>query len=204
MCAFDAYTIHNTTGAELCVEADLNVAADYLHLVAYLGAFDPANICLNYLGDSGSSAGGGYTEGLSVTLPAGAAIVFVVHENNPGYGIGDAYLLTVNGACGGAFAPDVTFMDDLGRSELCIQKSNGMYQWTNADGSVYAGTGVVANGGTAFWTLPEDPTYIYATYDSRRKRARAYFTNSDDAVYNSLVDRNTTNNFPCGMGGGEN
>jgi len=69
-CAFDAYTIYNTTGAELCVEADLNVAADYLHLVAYDGVFDPADICINYLGDSGSSAGGGSTEGLSVTLPA--------------------------------------------------------------------------------------------------------------------------------------
>ncbi|MEW6757679.1 MAG: hypothetical protein AB1347_05615 [Acidobacteriota bacterium] len=106
--------------------------------------------------------------------------------------------LAVLFSLGEPFTPDVTFLDDLGRSELCIQKSNGMYQWTNADGSVYTGTGVVANGGTAFWTLPEDPTYIYATYDSRRKRARAYFTNSDDAVYNSLVDRNTANNSECG------
>ncbi len=96
------------------------------------------------------------------------------------------------------FAPDLTFLDDLGRSELCIQRSNGKYQWTNRDGSVYTGTGVVANGGTAFWTNPEDPTYILATYDVRRKRARAYFTNSEDGSYNSLSDRNTTNDPPCG------
>jgi hypothetical protein len=96
------------------------------------------------------------------------------------------------------FTPDVTFLDDLGRSELCIQRSNGAYQWTNRDGSTYRGTLVVANGGTAFWTNPEDPTYIYATYDARRKRARAYFSNSEDGNYNSLSDRNTTNNPACG------
>ncbi len=96
------------------------------------------------------------------------------------------------------FTPDVTFLDDAGRSELCVQRSNGRYQWTNRDGSVYTGTLVVANGGTAFWTTPEDPTYIFATYDVRRKRARGYFTNSEDGSYNSLSDRNTTNNPPCG------
>jgi len=101
------------------------------------------------------------------------------------------------------FAPDVTFLDDLGRAELCIQRSNGAYQWTNRDGSTYQGTLVVANGGTAFWTNPGDPTYIYATYDARRKRARAYFSNSEDGNYNSLSDRNTTNNPACGSLGGE-
>lgn len=101
------------------------------------------------------------------------------------------------------FTPDVTFLDDLGRAELCIQRSNGAYQWTNRDGSTYQGTLVVANGGTAFWTNPGDPTYIYATYDTRRKRARAYFSNSEDGNYNSLSDRNTTNNPACGSLGGE-
>ncbi|MGC8764149.1 MAG: hypothetical protein ACP5VN_11075 [Acidobacteriota bacterium] len=96
------------------------------------------------------------------------------------------------------FTPDLTFRDDRGRAELCIQRSNGAYQWTNANGTVFTGTGVVANGGTAFWTLPEDPNYIYATYDVRRKRARGYWSNSETGGYNSLADTNTTNNPPCG------
>ncbi|MEW6757680.1 MAG: kelch repeat-containing protein [Acidobacteriota bacterium] len=124
------------------------------------------------------------------TAPGTYMVTLTVTVDGLVCGYGTSISVTVN--------YDLNFLDDLGRSELCIERASGIYQWTNADGSVYMGTGVVANGGTAFWTTPEDPTYIYAAYDIRRKRARAYFTNQTDGVYNALVDRNTANNPGCG------
>ncbi len=96
---------------------------------------------------------------------------------------------------------DGNYYDDLGRAVLCVWRSTGVYQWTiltgpNA-GMTFSGVGVVANGGTAFWTSPSDPVYIYATYDVRRKRARAYLSDSVTGVYSSINDTNTTNNPPC-------
>ncbi|MEW6758696.1 MAG: Ig domain-containing protein, partial [Acidobacteriota bacterium] len=97
----------------------------------------------------------------------------------------------------------LNFYDNLMRGQLCVDAVTGHYVWTNFMPwyGTYEGQGVSANGGTAFWTLPEDPTYIYATYDSRRKRARAYLTNQTDGVYSAIVDSNTTNNPACGEGG---
>ncbi|MGC8764148.1 MAG: Ig domain-containing protein [Acidobacteriota bacterium] len=89
--------------------------------------------------------------------------------------------------------------DNYGRSDLCIDTVTGSYKWTvlTPPGAVYEGMGVVSNGGTAFWTLPSDPVYIYATYDVRRKRARAYMSNSGSGLYSTIVDTNTTDNGPC-------
>ncbi len=93
------------------------------------------------------------------------------------------------------------FLDNYGRSELCIDVVTGSYRWAVLSGPyagmTFEGTGVVANGGTAFWTSPSDPVYIYATYDVRRKRARAYLSDSVTGVYSSINDTNTTNNPPC-------
>jgi hypothetical protein len=100
---------------------------------------------------------------------------------------------------------DMNFYDYANRAQLCVWRQTGAYRWIvlsgpNA-GMTFEGTGVVANGGTAFWTNPADPTYIYATYDSRRHRARAYLTNTYDGVYSAIVDYNTLDNPPCGDGG---
>ena len=90
------------------------------------------------------------------------------------------------------------FHDNYGRSDLCIDAVTGSYRWTIlATSTVYEGMGVVANGGTAFWTAPSDPVYIYATHDVRRKRARAYFSDSGSGAYSTIVDTNTTDNGPC-------
>ncbi|MEW5765548.1 MAG: hypothetical protein ACOYXN_04160 [Acidobacteriota bacterium] len=103
----------------------------------------------------------------------------------------------------GSAAPPVTyelvFQDDLRGIQLCIDREMGVYQWhVPSTGATFSGTGVLANGGTAFWTVPEDPNYIYATYDSKRKRARAYFSNSETGLYYSIRDSNTANNAECG------
>ncbi len=105
-------------------------------------------------------------------------------------------------AFGSGAAPvtyELVFQDDLRGIQLCIDKEMGVYRWhVPATGDTYTGTGVLANGGTAFWTTPEDPNYIYATYDSKRKRARAYFSNSESGLYYSIRDGNTANNAECG------
>jgi hypothetical protein len=107
----------------------------------------------------------------------------------------ELWINLIQGVREGVVVYDVLFQDDLGRSQLCIAKKTGHYIWSlNSTGGLYTGVGMVANGGTSFWTLPEDPNYIYSIYDSKRKRARAYFSNSEDGLYSSLVDRNTTNN----------
>jgi hypothetical protein len=64
-----------------------------LFSAAYLGSFDPNNICsANYLGDMGASPAPAY----QFTVPAGATFVIVVHEVTPNTGCA-SYTLTVNG-----------------------------------------------------------------------------------------------------------
>ena len=55
---YDAYTFTNNTGATQCVTVDPTtecVGTNYIFVAAYLGSFDPNNICANWIGDSGSS-----------------------------------------------------------------------------------------------------------------------------------------------------
>ncbi|HEY9509639.1 MAG TPA: autotransporter-associated beta strand repeat-containing protein, partial [Verrucomicrobiae bacterium] len=72
----------NSTTNELCVTAELKVNCpaaqpNALGAAAYLGSFDPAQPCLNYLGDSGSPGGTNYPP-FSFRVPAGSNIVVVV------------------------------------------------------------------------------------------------------------------------------
>ena len=51
---YDSYTFTNTTGATQCVTIDTNTACtgtNFIFIGAYLGSFDPANICTNWIGD---------------------------------------------------------------------------------------------------------------------------------------------------------
>ena len=81
--AYDAYTFPNDTDSAACVTFTFPASCGVnqaIHPVAYLGAFNPANVTTNYLGDYGSSinvsAGGTF----SVNVPARAQVVLVVHE----------------------------------------------------------------------------------------------------------------------------
>ena len=91
---FDSYTFVNTSGAPACILAQLDQIGCPLLLfsAAYLGTFDPNNICANYLGDMGASPAPAY----QFTVPAGATFVIVVHEVTPNTGCA-SYTLTVNG-----------------------------------------------------------------------------------------------------------
>ncbi len=96
---------------------------------------------------------------------------------------------------------DSSFYDDAGRAQVCVWRQTGIYQWTiltgPSAGTTYTGICVVANGGTAFWSTAGDPVSFYVTYDSRRRRARGYLSDSTTGVYSAIVDSNTTNNPPC-------
>ena len=81
---FQTYNFTNNSAAPACFTVTINVAtggAGDIESAAYLGSYDPTNLCLNYLGDSGVS-GLGTTLGTatySFTVPAQANFVVVVN-----------------------------------------------------------------------------------------------------------------------------
>jgi hypothetical protein len=98
---YDAYTVTNTNSTSACFTVSLDagscVDTQYLFSAAYLGSFDPGNVCANYLADLGASPNprGSY----SFSVPAGATFVVVVHEVDPDAGCG-AYRLSVTNCPG--------------------------------------------------------------------------------------------------------
>ena len=91
-----------------------------------------------------------------------------------------------------------TFLDDAGRSKLCVDRITGAYTFMITSGP-YAGlsvTGVlqVRNGGTLFMSGPGSTTYVYCSYDPIRKRASGYFYDYLTHAYAQLSDANTTDN----------
>jgi len=105
---YDAYTFTNTTGATQCVSVDANTACvgtNYIFLAAYLGSFDPTNLCTNYLADQGSSPDPSAPPGpFSFDLADGQTVVIVVSEVTADAGC-PGYTVTVNGLCGGGGTP---------------------------------------------------------------------------------------------------
>src|SRR5206468_3696793 len=75
----------------------------FIFTAAYLGSFDPNNICTNWIGDSGFSPDP--DQAFQVDVPAGQTLVVVV-SNVTAEGTCPAYTLTVTGLCG--FTPSPT------------------------------------------------------------------------------------------------
>jgi len=97
---YDEYTFTNTTGATQCVTVDTNTACtgtNFIFTAAYLGSFDPNNICTNWIGDSGFSPNP--EQAFSFDLDNGQTVVLVVSEVNPDAGC-PSYTVTVSGICG--------------------------------------------------------------------------------------------------------
>ena len=81
----------NSAGVPACMTVTINAATGVpntgdIESAAYLGTYDPTNLCLNYLGDSGVSGLGGPgpgpvlgTASYSFAVPAGASFVVVVN-----------------------------------------------------------------------------------------------------------------------------
>jgi hypothetical protein len=81
------------------------VGTNYIFLGAYLGTFDPTNLCTNYLADQGSSPDPSAPPGpFSFDLADGQTVVIVVAEVTADAGC-PGYTVTVNGLCGGGGTP---------------------------------------------------------------------------------------------------
>ncbi len=107
---YDTYTLTNSSASAVCVSITLDpqscTGTSYIQSVAYLGTFNPANVCANYLGDIGVSPEVGAPRTYEVTVPAGATFVIVVNESfTDGC---PAYTLTVSGLPSGGGCPSPT------------------------------------------------------------------------------------------------
>ena len=104
---YDEYTFTNTTGSTQCVTVDTDTACtgtNFIFIASYLGSFDPANICTNWIGDSGSSPDIGVPAPFQFNLDDGQTVVIVVSEVTPDAGCA-GYTVTVSGICGGGASP---------------------------------------------------------------------------------------------------
>ena len=96
---FDSFTVQNQSSTAQCVTVSLTSGCGTnLFLAAYLGSYDPANICTNYLADNGSSFTGTSVP-MSFTLAAGATVVVVVHEITANSGCASYSLLVEGDLC---------------------------------------------------------------------------------------------------------
>lgn len=78
--------------------ANCNTTTNPIIPVAYLGSFNPSNLCTNYLGDAGGSPSTvGVPISFSVNLPANGTLVVCVQETNHLQGGCSGYTLTVSG-----------------------------------------------------------------------------------------------------------
>lgn len=81
---YKTYALSNTSATPDCVTLSLkNTDPDptkQVHLVAYTGSFNPANISQNYLGDIGESSLNGAVQSMSVTIPGNTTIILVATE----------------------------------------------------------------------------------------------------------------------------
>ena len=91
---FDAYTFTACNDSCITMSVDSGAGNINLYPVVYKGAFDPANLTTNYYADPGSSASG--TQ-FSFNVTTGQTYTIVVHEVNPGGGIGNNYTMNFLG-----------------------------------------------------------------------------------------------------------
>jgi Carboxypeptidase regulatory-like domain/HYR domain len=95
---YDLYTFTNgPTAACATITTTTNcgvLAANQIITVAYLGSFNPANMCTNYIGDPGGSPTP--TNSFKVDVPANGVLVINVHEIASGGGC-SGYTVNVDG-----------------------------------------------------------------------------------------------------------
>jgi hypothetical protein len=100
---YDAYTFTNTTGSAQCVTVAIDTDCqgnNFIFAAAYLGTFDPNNICTNWIADEGQSPIPGNTTPFSFNIEGGQTFVLVVSEVTANAGC-PSYTTTVSGLCGG-------------------------------------------------------------------------------------------------------
>ena len=100
---YDAYTFTNATGSTQCVTVGIDTdcqGSNFIFTAAYLGTFDPNNICANWMADEGQSPIPGNQTPFSFNIEDGQTFVLVVSEVTANAGC-PSYTMTVSGLCGG-------------------------------------------------------------------------------------------------------
>jgi hypothetical protein len=100
---YDAYAFTNATGSPQCVTVAINTdcqGSNFIFTAAYLGTFDPNNICANWIADEGSSPVPGDQTPFSFNIEGGQTFVLVVSEVTANAGC-PSYTMTLSGVCGG-------------------------------------------------------------------------------------------------------
>lgn len=93
---FDIYNFTNNSGADACITVGLTSIND-VESCAYLPAFNPANVAINYAGDAGASTGGAAgSTSFSFDVPAGSNFLVTITEMVAGAGVPN-YTLLVSG-----------------------------------------------------------------------------------------------------------
>jgi N-acetylneuraminic acid mutarotase len=97
---YSSSSFTNTTGSNHCVTVTLDpmtcTGNNALQSAVYLGSFDPANVCANYLADIGNSPD--VAKSYSFTVPAGQTFVVTVNEVTANAGCA-GYTLRITGIC---------------------------------------------------------------------------------------------------------
>jgi hypothetical protein len=101
---YDAYTFTNTTGSTQCVTVGIDTdcqGSNFIFTAAYLGTFDPNNICTNWIADEGQSPIPGNATPFSFNIEDSQTFILVVSEVTANAGC-PSYTMTVSGLCGSA------------------------------------------------------------------------------------------------------
>jgi PKD repeat protein len=127
---YQAYSFTNSTSQSICVDVSVSSGCgspDYICSVAYLGSFNPASVCANYLADIGYIFYGGSLS-YSFNVPANTNFTVVVN----GYPAGDYcnnFTVTVTGlpcltdgggACGGGVSANFSGTPTSGTAPLPV------------------------------------------------------------------------------------
>jgi hypothetical protein len=100
---YDAFTFTNTTGSIQCITVGIDTDcqdSNFIFTAAYLGTFDPNNICTNWISDEGQSPIPDNATPFSFNVEDGETFVLVVSEVTANGGC-PSYTMTVSGLCGG-------------------------------------------------------------------------------------------------------
>jgi len=97
---YKTFNFRNNGGAPACFTVKINAAlggAGDIESAAYLGGYDPTNLCLNYLGDSGVVGLGTTVPNASYSFMVPAQSDFVVVVNTTGTTTSSQFSGTVSG-----------------------------------------------------------------------------------------------------------
>src|SRR5205814_9972824 len=76
---YKTYSYTNESINSECINVKMHVdCSPQIFCAAYLGTFDPADVCSNYLADPGLSMSNGGSDSMSFDVPAGAKYCIVV------------------------------------------------------------------------------------------------------------------------------